>query len=38
MKDGWYSAKNIDKYEPTAEVIPGMEAWEKGLELNRFYG
>ena len=40
MKDTWYSVnvKDIQKYDPTAEVVPGMEAWEKRLELNRLYG
>lgn len=40
MKDKWYSAKalKIDTYDPTAEVIPGMQGWEDRMDLNRLYG
>lgn len=40
MKDKWYSAKalKINTYDPTAEVIPGMQGWEDRLELNSLYG
>lgn len=40
MKDKWYSAKalKIDTYDPTAQVIPGMQGWQDRLELNSMYG
>lgn len=39
MKDKWFSAKalKINTYDPTAEVIPGMQGWEDRLELNNLY-
>lgn len=40
MKSKWYSAKalKINTYDPTAEVIPGMQGWEDRLKLNSLYG
>ena len=40
MKSKWYSAKNlkINTYDPTEEVIPGMQGWQDRLELNSLYG
>ena len=40
MKSKYYSVKSLSygTYDPTAEVIPGMQGWEERLELNRLYG
>ena len=40
MKSRWYSAKTlkINTYDPTEEVVPGMQGWQDRLELNSLYG
>ena len=40
MKEKWYFAKNLKSatYDPTEEVIPGMQGWEDRMKLNSLYG
>ena len=40
MKEKWYYAKGLKlaSYDPTVEVVPGMQGWEDRMQLNSLYG